>query len=446
MIETLAKPSVCVIDEDENDYRPILDALNGLYIGSIHIKGDTTEGLPEKPFQELRLVFTDLYLASGAVGKDMASHTANIFRKIVSPDTAPVIVVIWSKHAGEKIDDGTPPDDQPTEADLFESTLLEAEPSYKGRLIFIRMSKARTENWVDELKGHIIKLLDDQESIEALWIWESLVRGCALKVSKELTDFAVTANESDTLKRLKEILQILTNAQKEGQALTKETAPHYLATVLGQLLLDQIEHANGVKDLEKHGDWLIQAVNDIDALSPSINSMLITAEMPNSLVPFLPGTVYLINENDNFKAVIGADLKELKSSLQKKKAGPAYDSWVNEAKLAAVEISPSCDVDNGARVNATLLVGLILPKSHIENVKTADSIEKLPTFSLRKEIGGFAKQDVFFVYSSRNRLTLPATNVPEWLSPWFRLRELPTASIRNWHSGQASRVGYVYLK
>ena len=136
MIETLAKPSVCVIDENENDYRPILDALNGLYIGSIHIKGDTTEGLPKKPFQELRLVFTDLYLASGAVGKDMASHTANIFRKIVSPDTAPVIVVIWSKHAGEKIDDGTPPDDQPTEADLFESTQF----SVRALLIRIKIN------------------------------------------------------------------------------------------------------------------------------------------------------------------------------------------------------------------------------------------------------------------------------------------------------------------
>ena len=29
MIETLASPSICVIDEDERDYRPILDALNG---------------------------------------------------------------------------------------------------------------------------------------------------------------------------------------------------------------------------------------------------------------------------------------------------------------------------------------------------------------------------------------------------------------------------------
>lgn len=446
MIETLAKPSICVIDEDESDFRPILDALNALYLSSIHIKGDTTEGLPVEPFQELRLVFTDLYLASGATGKDMASHTANIFRKVVSPNTAPVVVVIWSKHAGEKIDDGTPPDDQPTEADLFISTLLEAEPNYKGRLIFVRMTKARTENWVEELKCHIANLLDGHESIEALWIWESLVKSSALKVSKDLTDFSNLDNDPrKTLKKLKEVLQLLTNKQKEGLNLTAEAAPYYLSVVLGQLLVDQLEHADGIQDFMPHSDWLIQPVANIEALSPSINSMLLTADLPNSIVPFLPGSIYCVNEEEELCKLISIDLGEIKSSLCEKKEGSNLNAWMSAGKLALIELTPSCDVDNGERAIATLLIGFVMPKLHYKFSQSKESFQRSPIFSLRKGLDAFEKQDVFLVYSSRYKVTLPANNVPEWLEPWFRLRELHAASIRNWHSSQASRVGYVYL-
>lgn len=445
MIETLASPSICVIDEDERDYRPILDALNGLYLSCVHIKGDTTESLPPQPFKDLRLVFTDLYLASGPTGKDMASHTANIFRKVVSAETAPVIVVIWSKHAGEKVDDGTPEDDQQTEADLFKNALLEADPKYSGRLIFVEMAKTRGDDWVSELKGHIRKLLEGQESISALWVWEKLVKTSAYKVSKDLTDYSILSGSGNTLKGLKEILQLLTHAQKEGTNLTHEVAPHYLSAVLGQLLIDQLEHADGAEELSRHGRWLIEQCNSIEALSPSINSMLLTADIPNSPVPFLPGSVYLVTDNVELEKLIGSDQEKIKSSLSAKNSGQALHDWIASAEIVMLELSPGCDVDNGSRVSATLLVGLILPKSHFDNAKKADSIQKMPVFSLRKGMGSFGKQDVFLVYSSRNKVTLPSNNMPDWLQPWFRLRELPTASIRNWHASQASRVGYVSL-
>jgi hypothetical protein len=453
MIETLAKPSICVIDEDVNEYGPILKALNEMYLSAIHIKGDSTAGLPSQPFTELRLVFTDLYLASGPTGKAMANHTANIFCKIVSPDTAPVIVVIWSKHSDEKFDDGSPPDDQPTESDLFINTLLEVEPKYKGRLIFIKMVKTPSENWVEELKAHISNLLVGHESIEALWIWESLVKGSALKVSKELTDFSITTDAPETLKRLKVILQLLTNAQKEGKTLTKEVAPHYLATVLGQLLVDQIEHADGIRDFEKHGEWLIQSIQDMATLVPSINSMLLTAELPKSEVPFLPGSIYLVQDESELSKHLATDLEKIKASCQttvltetsKEKAKEAFNSWMKTAQFVMFEITPGCDVDNGDRAITTLILGVVMPESFYNSAQNKDSFKRTPIFSLRKGLAAEENKNVFLVFSTRNKITLPATQVPLWLQPWFRFRELPTADVRNWHSSQASRIGYVSL-
>ncbi len=100
MIAQIASPSVCVIDDEPDDYNSILNALNELYISAVWIQGTSLEQLPPKPFTRLQLVFLDLHLTN-SLGKDAASHTANVFRNVVSADTAPIVVVIWSKYADD---------------------------------------------------------------------------------------------------------------------------------------------------------------------------------------------------------------------------------------------------------------------------------------------------------------------------------------------------------
>ena len=137
MISEFASPSVCVVDDERRDYVPLLAALNRLYVSCLHFKGDDLAQLPADPFPGVRLVFQDLHLA-GHTGKTAAAHAANVFRRLVSPDTAPVVVVIWSKYAGDAVPGGG---DEETEAKLFVETLEEAEPRYKGRLLYLDMVK-----------------------------------------------------------------------------------------------------------------------------------------------------------------------------------------------------------------------------------------------------------------------------------------------------------------
>ena len=86
MINQLASPFVCVVDDEEADYKPILRALNELYVSCIPHSGDDPAKL-QRPFKRLQLVFLDLHL-NNTVGKNAASYTANVFTKIVSTDTA----------------------------------------------------------------------------------------------------------------------------------------------------------------------------------------------------------------------------------------------------------------------------------------------------------------------------------------------------------------------
>ena len=89
---------------------------------------------------------------------------------------------------------------------------------------------------------------------------------------------------------------------------------------------------------------------------------------------------------------------------------------------------------------------MIIASSAQKQVKMSETVEVFPTFSLRWPADNFAKEDVFLVFFSRLKVTIGAATEPGALDPWFRLRYLPTAPLRNWQSSHASRVGYVSLR
>lgn len=460
MISRLASPSVCVIDDEEQDYRPILDALLRLGLGCVHIRGDSGAPLPPQPFKGLRIVFTDLHL-SGLTGKGAASHTAKVFTKVVSPETAPVVVVIWSKYASDIVADAKlPPDDQPTEADLFKQAVLDAETKYKERLVFVEMAKPKPkrrpkpEKWVSQLQRNIQKELQKVVAFDVLWAWESMVRDAGISVTQDLTTLALlpelNGSPETTLllpEKLKLALRVLVREQG-GSGCSALAAPRHLASVLAQSLVDHLEHSNSLGDLAKHGNWLSDqnGIPKTSPIAPGINGLLLTAASSKKSAPFVPGNIYRLAESKKFEKMFGVPANELAESCYK-----GSDAKLNEWKAThkpqpiVIELSPACDVQQETRRNALLIGGLIFPAAAFNNTKRGDAIERLPVFSLRWPTENFGTQNAFLVFCSRYKVTMSPKKEPKWLIPWFRLRELPTAALRNWHASHAARVGYVSL-
>ncbi len=446
MLEALASPSVCVIDDEKADYEPILAVLNGCFISAIHLSG-SPDSLPVEPFSKLQLVFLDLHL-SGTIGKDAASYTANFFRRTVSSSTAPLVVVIWSKYAGD-----VPAGEEETEAQLFKRTLLEAVPDYVGRLIFVEMPKPKTDarpaDWRDTLKAEIEAALQGQSAIEVLWAWRNLVQqGCA-KVSQDLTLTAQTsiAGTARTLTDgLMATMQKLAKAQSDDGQLGVSTAPSYLLSVLSQLLLDQLENPIGAAGIAAHGDWLSAAPGQVPADFPAkMNGMLLTSE-PNAEVVYAPGTVFRITDSAGFQAAFGKGIDDF-LSVWVAASKQDWQAWLRIAEPVLIELSPVCDLAQGHRVNSLLVAGVIVPSTHLGNWrKSGDAFGNLAVnFHLRWPIENFVEQEVSLSVCNRYKVTLPATQAVNWLMPWFRLRELPTASIRNASAAHASRVGYASM-
>ena len=100
-MNTLRTAQVCVVDDEPREYLYLLSALNSLGIGCVHVRGDRVEELPHEPFRGLRLVFLDMHLGThgGMDARAVTAHTANVFSRIVSPESAPILVVVWTKYA-----------------------------------------------------------------------------------------------------------------------------------------------------------------------------------------------------------------------------------------------------------------------------------------------------------------------------------------------------------
>ncbi|MFN0303572.1 MAG: hypothetical protein ACKVQU_24820 [Burkholderiales bacterium] len=452
MIPRLASPSVCVIDDEEEEYVPILDALMTLGLGCIHVRGNNGDPLPPKPFEALRLVFTDLHL-SGEVGKTAASHTANVVKKVVSAECGPVLIVIWSKYAGDPAGNASlPPEDQPTEADLFKTELLSSEPKFKGRVAFAEMPKPKlpdrpaVEEWVKTLQIEIERVLTTIGAFEILWTWEALARDAGIEVSETLTKLMETngANAQTLEIKLKLMLRLLAQ-QQGGPDSSVATAPRHLLTVFSQMGQDVLDAGASVARLEEHAEWLAEKVDDETKKkhrSATLNAVLLTSAAVPSFAAFTPGTVFDVRDTAGFCAATGFSVERLQRDCFEgdPDKSPAFAEFKTRTKPVLLEITPACDFHQGHRRCATLLAGLAFPFDLQKRANTKDACKSTPVFEDRysNPVG-----DIGFVFCGRYRLTLPVDQHPAWLGPRLRLRDMLVTDIRNWHASQASRVGYL---
>jgi len=443
MLAALASPLVCVIDDEKDDYEPLLAILNECFVGAIHLLG-SSDCVPPEPFKGLRLIFLDLHLTA-AIGKTAASHTANFFLKTVATVSAPLIVVIWSKYASDISGE------EETESDLFKRTLLIAAPCFKDRLIFVEMEKPkvddRPQDWRKKLKDQIQTSLRDHQAIEVMWSWNELVMESCAEVCRDMTSQAASAGSTQALQdNLKDTMRRLADAQSGGYFGPK-TAPSHLVALLNQLLVDQLEHPSGIARIAPHGDWLgVKSTSAPPAgFAGKMNGLLLTSELGDGAAIYSPGTVFRIKSAEGFECAFGKKVNELLEEW----IGPAkknYQDWRKDALPVLIELSPACDVAQSNRISTLLVAGFIAPKSYASKVKiSSEAFGKILNFYLRWPVEGMQAQEIVLGYCNRYKTTLPAASLAAWLAPWFRLRELPTASIRNSNAAHAARVGFVSL-
>ena len=239
---------------------------------------------------------------------------------------------------------------------------MDAEPNYKGRLIFAEMGKPkpddRPEDWIAELKAEINNSLQNQSSIELLWAWNDLVKESCAKIGQDMTSVAQAATvgtHRELNDGLKATMQHLAAAQSAGDFST-DTAPRHLLTVLTQLLMDQLEHPTGIAGISAGGVWLSETPPGAvaDSFPGKMNGLLLTSDNSVDGAIYAPGTVFKIADPTKFSAAFGKEIPDLMAMWIKQTAAKWTD-WQRDAQTDSHRTFPYLRL--GARVSSKFLIG-----------------------------------------------------------------------------------------
>lgn len=453
MIELLPRPAICLIDDEKEDYEPMKKALLAKGIACIHVNGASVEDLPPSPISGFRVVLLDLHLSSDA-GETALARTANVFLKSVAIDDSPVVVVIWSKHSDDLIGDG-----DATEADNIQQRLRDELGAKFEQLVFKVMPKPKREErpeesqWVGTLFNDLNTQLLGSRSIGLLWTWEGVAANSITSAITGIVDLARRASAQDPAKfkvALEAVMREL--AQKQGGPdCSNDTAARHLSTTLVGLASDSLENGSIPDAMNAHGDWLCQELGDSErplVNSSALNGILLSAAPVRAQMPFVPGMVYDVTDMTELRARLGYTFEQLtndcfndKGNLHKSSVQTKRDQLRQNATCVALDITPACDFHQRNSRGASLLLGLCCKNQDADKVASSkDSCKKTKVLEDRFSHG---RPSVSFVFCAAYRFTWSQGELPSWMQPRMRFRDLVVTDIRNWVSSQAARVGYL---
>lgn len=472
-MNSLITSRVVLIDDEPKEALPILTTLGKLGIGCVYLKGDRVEDLPKQPLTGIRLIILDMRLGTTGGTRETATMTANVFNRVVSPEQGPLIVLLWTKH-NEDVQD-------------FREALFVLEPKFKSILLIANLNKpvgGITPATGNRVLKRFQSLAKTWSPIGFLWQWEQLAHDAATQTTALITSHVTEAagidesDDDDALKTqwvtgLREILRELSTASG-GHNSSDATALEDLLETIIALHGDRIEQNKSNENLVSlpkiFSGNAKKLTNDQAA---KLNGMVLVADAGNKSGDLRPGNVYLSNSNARLNVLFkktGVEVDRLKKEILKnfssdriyqKHASTAVAKKGQELnhkqKTAAhkrdqrktelsdkcipmlLELTPSCDFAQRKRCVVRLMAGLLVP---FETSRVIDA--KNESLRIIDAVPILGQEGLWIpVFSSRLFYSIPDSKSLSKTKPAFRIRSQVLADLRNWHSSQTARPGYI---
>lgn len=345
-MKTLASPRVLVIDDQEQEARPLLEALWSRGIPVVHSKGLPPIDAADK-LSGVRLIFLDLHLQGTGGAHQNLTTTLGLLDQIVDLSQPGIGVVYWTK---------TPEQRTQFEA-LIKERLTHFSPAYlipQDKIQFLTSGTGAME----DLAASIESSLTAQVSHSFLCGWESSVLRGAIATSQSLFE----ANMAEE-KRMR-VLATLARAAGGKSIESDRHAVSLLCETMHELLADAIPPREFVDTLEPFGAVLREAIKLLRASPLStdecsrLNRLLILDPAPDEVLGDVPGallyghTTCPIGTRRAFsESAIRGELMEYFISQCAGRAPEDCKAWKDELRKAAVDaiqvwanVTPPCDV------------------------------------------------------------------------------------------------------
>ncbi|MFW5879389.1 MAG: hypothetical protein ACOCUV_01050 [bacterium] len=338
---------VIVVDDKIEEARPLIDVLIQNEYPTVYYTGDLDK-LPKVPHIGIRLIFLDIQLATEATNnKSKISTFLTVFKRIVSLDNGPIIVITWTENRDLHEELMSKLRDDAKYVSLLGGSISKSEVlENKDKDIHKTSSYDQ-----DKIFNRIEKILSKNPALDYLFEWERINRDAISEAINRIYDLS----ESSEGKLYSDIPSILNTLGKEYNTENRNDKTSILKnsflainTFLQDVTINCIEKAKCNSKLELGGE------NSLNLRQKArINRVFMIDESININI-FSPGSVFKpkTDSQDTFCSDI-SDLVTTKS-----------ESFHSDFAIPVlVVVTAICDFQNKKHYRHRIVGGYLIVKN-----------------------------------------------------------------------------------
>jgi hypothetical protein len=393
---------VVIIDDNKDEAIPLMNVLSMHGIPFAYFDGKP-ENLPEKPIDNIRIIFLDIVLVDGTDDKSKISTIINVLIRILGKNSNPYIIIAWTKHS-ELIDE------------VKEKISL--KPLFTLNLEMIECKKGNEFN-IEEINNKLLEKINNFGVFRFFLEWENILHESAGRTVNEIS--SINTQDDNWNQNINGILKMLAEAYAGQQAYNNYDLNAMLA--INNLLMDIIE--NRIQNTEKNESFINnQTINltNINEIKGELNRKLLIANEQNNSV--IPGNIY----KNEF--LIKCDINNLCNNNN------IPEELNKQENHIILEVSPYCDYAQKKWTCHRILPGIIWPEQYENKLKKADYIYRTPLFLINDQLCNFV-----FDLRYLSSITFDRLNDKTSL---YRFRKELLVDIQSKIAGHINRPGITY--
>ncbi len=354
--------SVVIVDDMPEEALPLMKVLAKMNISFKYFMGKAEE-LPDKPFDNVRILFLDIELEgmSGVTeDKTKLSALGGVIEKIISPECQPYIIIAWTKHQELKEELNKYLINKP----LFILCIDKADCKINNDSFDINKISEQIQNKAKEFDSFVYFLN-----------WQNIINSSSHKLINEIS--SIYSYDENWNNNIKTIFNLLSKGYAGEQG--KEDIEKYSMLCFNNLLFDIVE--NKITSQSSVREINIQPAEEYsedDKLKGELNRRLhISSE--KSKTP-IPGNIYKLEDIH-----INLDKEQILKDIIQNQINDDEKNKLT-VNLILLEVSPFCDYAQNKWKMHRMLAGVRCSLSSENKTKKADFIYKTPLFNINNEL------------------------------------------------------------
>lgn len=393
---------IAIVDDRIEQALPLMRVFAKNNIPYVFYKGTDPEFLPEKPENDIRILFLDLNLLDGRdiQPKDIRSTLFATIRRIISPNNYPYVLILWSRQEKEY---------RNLLEELFSKDLAPCAPIAILNWIksdFFPNFTDTEENKEDEYRilDELKKTLSTLPAYSYLMQWENLTHFSTDELLKDIFSNA-QPNEWESVANV--IIKSLGKAYM-GQHFPEATSEEKIKAslfALNTVYIDFLDNnltghsINSPKELgEGPSDTSI-----IEALKADLNYKMHVFTGPNNICE--PGTIiqYTANPKSHYfedllhkflsifqiRLKIKSETPSILDCILKKETSSRLHQIKEEIQKTwfkiGIVVTPSCDYAQKKKIYDRIVQGVMIESRFLEYINQGDAFYISPTIKYDKK-------------------------------------------------------------